>query len=222
VELNSSDQAAYSSSALAIGSYSITAAYSGDVDFTASISPTLTETIVTPGTFTLSSSSGSQTISAGGTATYVIAVTPSGTVSNPITFTATGLPPGATATFSPSSLSLGTSAASTTLTIQTVAQTAAANHHGKPGSEAPLMAFAAGLLMLPLFRIRAVRRRLGRLSNGLAVLLFLACSLSALAGLSGCGGKSGSGSTTPQVYTVTVTGTSGSLVQTTNVTLTVQ
>jgi hypothetical protein len=223
-ELNSG-QATYSASTLAIGSYAITAAYGGDVNFTGNTSPALTETIVTQGTFTLGpqSGSGSQTISAGGTATFTIVVNPNGVVTSPITFSATGLPPGATSTFSPATLIPGSSATSTTLTIQTAAQTAAANQHRKSGSEVPLLAFATGLLMLPLFRIRAVRRRLGRLSDGFAVLLFLAFSLGALVGISGCGGGGGSmTSKESQVYTIAVTATSGSLVQTTNVTLTVQ
>jgi len=224
--LSSSGQATYSSSALAIGSYAITAAYSGDVNFTASTSLALTETIVTPGTFTLNSSSGSQTISAGGTATYTIAVNPNGVVTSPITFSATGLPPGATATFAPASLSPGSTATSTTLTIQTSAQTAALAKPAKPGSasgsKAPFIVLAAGLLMLPLFRVRAIRDSARKLSGHLALLLCLALSLGALIGLSGCGGHATQLSTQSQVYTVTVTGTSGSLQQSTTVTLTVQ
>ena len=70
--------------------------------------------------FTISSPTGPQTISAGDSATYTITVTPeNGAFNNAVTFAVSGLPSGTTATFQPTSVTPGSSPASSTLTIQT-------------------------------------------------------------------------------------------------------
>jgi N-acetylneuraminic acid mutarotase len=120
-----------------------------------------------------------------------------------------------------SPVSLTGSTASAALTITTTAATNAdLRPHPKlwQTSEGPLL--ACGLLFLISFN----RRR--RLMLG-ALCIALTCSL----GISGCGGGTGNGSggvggrntgTTPGSYTITVTGTSGVLTETTSVALTVQ
>jgi hypothetical protein len=166
--------------------------------------------------FTVSATPPTQTASYGGSATYNVSVgTVNGDFSNPVTLSATGLPTGATATFTPASVTPGSDGASSVLTIQTaklVAQTHTA--HGRPGwSWIPSVTLA---FCIPLLWWRR-RDRVWWLSTGLlCVLLTLGAGM-----VSGCGG--GYYSETPaQTYTITVTGISGSTQHSTTVTLTVQ
>jgi hypothetical protein len=175
-------------------------------------SVSLSGTATPPPNFTVSSSSGAQTIQPGGTATYTITVTPQdGAFSNAIALSASGLPTGATSTFSPPSLTPGSSAATSTLTIQTGT---AATAESRPNSVWPLAAPALALVSL-LFLPGKRRRRWITLA-----LLFFA-SLGAFSALTACGGGF-SLKQQSQSYTVTITGTSGTDVQSTTVQLTVQ
>ncbi|HEX4319689.1 MAG TPA: choice-of-anchor D domain-containing protein [Acidobacteriaceae bacterium] len=161
-------------------------------------------------TYTVSSSTPAQTIQAGGTAQYSITVTAqNGTYSNPVTFSASGLPSGATATFTPSSVTPGSSSATSQLSIQTAAPVTPAGF----GSGWRLAASTLSLVGL-FFAARRFRRRWVTL----AILLF--ASLGAVATLSGCGG--GFGLKTGTNYTVTINANSGETQQSTTVQLTVQ
>ena len=161
--------------------------------------------------FTVSSSTPSQTVAPGGTATYSITVTPqNGTFAGAVSLAASGLPTGATATFAPSSVTPGSAAASSTLTIQTAATTATARNLTWPLA-APALA-ALGLLFLP-----GKRRR-----RWITLCLLLFGSLGALTALSGCGGGFAIPAPANVNYNVTITATSGSESQTTTVVLTVQ
>jgi hypothetical protein len=175
------------------------------------VSLTGTGTVPPPPTFAITSSTTAQTVQPGGSAQYSITVTPqNGAYSNPVTFSATGLPTGATATFSPASLTPGSSAATAQLTIQTAATTPVTAGIGS--------AWPLSLSLMPLFGLLFGVRRLRRRWVTLAVLLF--ASLGALTALTGCGG--GFGLKTSTNYSITVTGTSGAIQQTTTVQLTVQ
>jgi len=171
---------------------------------------TLNGTATPAPTFTISSSTGPQTIPSGGSATYTIAVTPqNGSFNNAVTFAASGLPAGATATFQPTSVTPGASPVSSALTIQMgTSQTAAAKAAWKLA--APALAIVS-LLFLP-----GKRRR-----RWITMTLLLFSCIGAITGLAGCGG--GFSLTPPaQSYTITVTGTSGAQTQSTTVQLTVQ
>jgi RHS repeat-associated protein len=174
------------------------------IDDNASGSPqtvALTGTGTAPPTFQLSATPASQSANAGGTVTYTINFTPQGgAFTNAIALSASGLPSGATATFTPASVTPGSANVSSTLTIQTVASMAAVRT--LDGSR-PLLALV-GLL----FVVTRKRRRLALLS------VLLLASLAGIASLTGCG-------STPKTatYTVTVSGTSGTQIQTTTVTL---
>jgi hypothetical protein len=166
---------------------------------------------VTP-TFTISSTTTAQTIQPGGTATYAVTASAvNGTFPNAVTLAASGLPAGATATFSPTSITPGSSSATSTLTIQTEKTAAAATTKSAPW---PLAVPA--LALIGFFFLPGKRRRRW---ITLAVLLF--ASLGAFSALTACGGGFGmtAGATS---YNITVTGSSGSVQQSTTVQLTVQ
>lgn len=213
--------ATFTTSSLAVGAHSITAVYGGDANFTSVTSTALSETV---NDFTFAPPSGgstSATASWGGTATYTLTVTPpSGGSASAITFSITGLPTGATATFNPASVPANSGTTNVTLTIQLPASAAATPHGVSPFGGAPLV---LGFVLLPLLGVRRFRRTLG------GKMLLLALALVAIAGVGstmGCGGgSSGSGGGSnqqPQTYTLTVTATAGSLSHTETLTLNVQ
>ena len=210
----------------------------------------------TPGTYTLTATSGHMTAAiatftitvdftiavAGGTpgsanippgavAGFTFSLAPaSGSFSSPITLTATGLPAGATYSFSPASVTPGASAAPTALTIHTVRGETATlvDQHLRPGTRGTWTrgtwtrgwgTAALALILLPFPLSRRMRRAARRGPLWCAVLLLL--SLGTVAGLSGCG-AGGLFGQPQQTYTITVTGTSGSLSHAATVTLTVQ
>ena len=216
----SSGVATLTVSTLAVGSHSLTAAYSGDGNFISVVSAAVSET-VQDFTLTIGGSGGSQTVQPGGTATYTLPMSPSGGTTFPaaVTFSASGLPAGFTATFSPSSLASGSSATNVTLTVQ-VPQAAMMEKSRQPGRGLPLVAL--GMLLLPFAGgIRRSSKRLRRLT----FILILLAGIGGVATLTGCGGGSsggGGGGSQPQTYNITVTATSGTLSHTTIVTLTVQ
>jgi hypothetical protein len=176
-------------------------------------------TVVAP--FALASgASTSATVTPGGTATYNFTLTPaSGVFPDGVAFTATGLPPGATATFSPATIAAGSAATPVTLTIQTSNQTAR-NEQPFSGVQLPLPSL--GFLLLPLASVKLVRRRLPKMTRLSMVFSAMALSLGVVLGLSGCAG--GGGSKSAQSYSVVITAKHmGTGVQsTTNFTLTVQ
>jgi hypothetical protein len=121
----------------------------------------------------------------------------------PIILSATGLPPGATATFTPSALTLGSAPINVTMTVQIPATSALERHHPL-GRAAGGGAIALGLLLLPFSRrMRRRARSLQRLSLGLALIL----SAAVIGGLAGCGTGSGFFDQRPQTYTINVIGT---------------
>lgn len=214
--------ASYSTSNLAAGAHPITAAYSGDANFGQVTSAVLAETVEDLG-FTPSSSSGAsttQTVSPGGTATYELTLTPTGSATFPsgVSLSVSGLPAGATYTLTPESIAAGAPATNVTLNVKLPVTSALRHRESLLGS--PLASLALGMLILPLpFRLR----RFSIKARCIFVLL-----LAATINLGGCSsGASSSASpgppaATPQNYTITLTATSGSLVRTMNLTLTVK
>jgi RHS repeat-associated protein len=167
---------------------------------------TLSGTATAPPTFTITADPTSQKVVAGGTASYVLSLTPQGgPFVNPITLSAAGLPSGATATFTPATVTLGATAATSTLTIRVPAVTASLRPVEAP-STLPFVALSGCALL-------AARRRL-RLPSGAVILLLL---LSVLPVLTGCGVRNAS-----RTSTITVTATSGSQTQSTTVQLSVR
>ncbi|WP_052200708.1 Ig-like domain repeat protein [Terriglobus sp. TAA 43] len=212
-----------STSALAIGAHVISMTYSGDTNFlngsvTASSGAT-TVTVASDPDFAVATTSGTyaaRTIVPGDSATFNFTVTPvGGPFTSPITLAVSGLPTGATATLTPTSVTPGSSATNFVLTVST--QKFHAQMEQLAGGSVGL-----ALLLLPFVRNRKMRYASNRMAR-LAMLLLLATAAGAL---SGCGSSGFFGQAqTASTITVTATGTNvaGVTVQhSTTVTLTVQ
>ena len=169
------------------------------------------------------STSGTATVAPGGAATFTLTLSSGSGATYPdaVTLTASGLPSGATATFSPATIPAGSAATSVTLTIQTSNSQTARNE--KPSSGSPFAPVALGFLLLPLAGIKTVRRKLWQLPRLTLALAVMVLSMGALSGLTGCAG-SGAANQTAKSYTVAVTATDATTGAhiTTNVTLNVQ
>jgi CSLREA domain-containing protein len=170
-----------------------------------------------------STTTGSNPVVPGGTATFALMLAPMGTVyPDAISLSATGLPPGATAVFSPASIPAGSPATAIALTIQTSnIQSARTEPPFVGGASLPIV---LSFLLLPLAGWKRARQRLQRVARPFLMLGIIALSLGVILGLSGCGTSDGFFNQRPQTYTVKVTATDikTNAVASTNVTLTVQ
>jgi hypothetical protein len=122
--------------------------------------------------------------------------------------TATNLPPGSSYTFAPTAVTPGSASATSTFTVSVPKQNAALRRVSKTP-------FALVVLLLPLAFLRRTRARPPRL------LLWLLLGLTSFGAISGCG-AGGYFNQPQQTYTITINATSGNLVHSTTVTLTVQ
>jgi sugar lactone lactonase YvrE len=214
--------ASMTTSTLSVGPHSITAVYSGDANFTTATTSALSESVL-DFNLALSTSNGgstSQTIASGGTATYSVTVSPLSGTTFPaaVSFSASGLPAGATATFSPQTIAAGSGSTPVTLTVQLSSTAASAQPENHSGRGLAPIAFA--MLLLPFSRrARRSAKKLGRVGS-VALLLFV--TLGAMASLTGCNVATAPTSSQPQNYNITVTATSGALTRSTSVALTVQ
>jgi hypothetical protein len=213
--LDSTGQVVFSLSNLAAGQHSLTASYSGDTNFLAATSSALTQSITD---FQVTLPTSSQTVTAGGTATYSLTVTPAGGLTGSISLTCSQLP--SLVTCDPVTVPITGQPATATLTVHTTAPVTR--------SASTIHAAALGLLSIALTAFLPLRRR--RNVQLLAVLT--ACTLIGLA--TGCSSGS-SGSKTPTVvspgtpqgstqFTITSSITLGgqTFTRTTNATLVVQ
>lgn len=215
--------ATYSTSTLAPGiTHALTATYNGSVDYATSSNTSSATVSVAPLDFTLNLSGlAAQTVIPGQSVSFTFTVSPDyGSYAGAVNFTATGLPAGATATFSPSSIAANGGPQTVTVTIQTAPTTAMEHAPSPPGSSGKGAApFAlAGLLLLG---IGTLRRRGRAVRNLLCIAVLLVSSAAAML-LSGCGGTTGYFAQAPQNYTITLTATAGGLTHSGNVTLNVQ
>jgi sugar lactone lactonase YvrE len=196
-------------STLALGTHTITAVYNGDPNFTTA-TVTLSEVVISAADFTVASSTGRQLIPPGASANFTIVVSSmNGPFTNSVSMSASNPPPGATYTFNPAALTPGAAGTNTTFTVSVPPQSSMASRARRLGP----VAFA--LLLLPFACLKRYRRRPQRL------LLWMLVALGSLAAVSGCG-EGGYFSQPQQTYTITVIGTSGTLVRSTTVTLTVE
>jgi hypothetical protein len=119
VTLNAQGVANYTvSSFTAAGLHSITATYSGNVDFSGVTSPALIETVSAPD-FSITAAPPTLTIKQGAAGSVVITVASVGGFNQPLTFSCAGQPIHASCSFTPSTLTPNGGPVSTTLTITT-------------------------------------------------------------------------------------------------------
>jgi hypothetical protein len=191
--------------------------------------------------FSVGSAPGSVTVTAGHPATFTATATANGgAFSSPITLGCSGLPAGASCAFSPSTVTPGSTSAQSTLTISTTARSMVPPVTTGPSGRLPqwapvvwqvqrgippqalwlaLIVFAilgwVGTRLAPL----AYRRRLTTLGATALALTFFAIQVA-------CGGGSTppppTGGTPAGTYSISVSGTSGTLVQSSTATLIVQ
>ena len=196
--------------ALTVGTHLITATYSGDTNFTAASSVMLSQVVAPVADFTVASSPGRQLVPPGESANFTIVVSSmNGLFTNSITMSASNLPQGATYTFSPAAVTPGAARVNTTFTVSIPKQSSMASNGRR------LEPAALALLLLPFAYLKRYRSRPQRL------MVWILLGLTSLGVVSGCG-EGGYFSQTEQTYTITVTGTSGNLVHSTTVTLTVE
>jgi Bacterial Ig-like domain (group 3)/FG-GAP-like repeat len=192
----------------AAGSYATTATYQGDQNNAVSTSSAVTIVIAAPD-FAVTATPTSGTVPPGQTATFTFTVTPAGGYSGTVKFSCGPLPAQAACSFSPASVApSGGSPVSSTLTVTTVAATAALNPNQHSTPSLPPWIPAGGLALAGAMGIAFAPRKIKRWNRQLHLLswglLLASISLSVL----GCGGGNNSPSTpaiTPAgSYTVSV------------------
>jgi sugar lactone lactonase YvrE len=195
----------------------ITAVYLGDGNFLTSTSTNNASVGVGVLDFTFTNAGvAAYTVAPGAVAAYNFALAPlnSGGYPGTVNFTVTGLPAGATASFTPSSEAANGGAVPVGMTVQTATATAHNDSHGNsPLGRGAVLA----LLLLPFGMKRTVREKLK--SRMLLLVLLLAGTTAVM---SGCASNNGFMLQSPQTYTLTVTATSGAVQHSQTVTLIVQ
>jgi hypothetical protein len=205
--------ATLTTTALAAGPHSITVTYSGDSNYGPATSEAIPETIQD---FTLAfagNGNGVANVPSGGQATYTLVVTPVGGTTFPenVTLAASSVPYGMNAVFSPATLNPGSGPTSVKLQIALPGNIAKDVPLGPLGKGAAPLALA--FVLLPFVgRLRKGRARLMRL------MMLVVVSATLALGLSSCS----QATFTSQIFSFTVTASSGSLSHSVTPELTVQ
>ncbi len=210
----SNGTAVLTTDALPVGTDVVTASYAGDANNRpATATATVTVTAATPN-FTLTPTSTTLTLQQGATGTVTIALAANGTFSGGVQFTCSGAPSEATCTVTPSQVMVSPNSSGTA--VVTVSTVPPNNHYSS--NRAPWMMPASGLTMAAMVLFFRRRLRLPSILNVVALL-----SLGGLTFLSGCGSGGNTYAGTPAgSSTLTITATSGSIVQTQAITLIVK
>jgi Subtilase family len=180
---------------------------------------------ITVTNFVITASPSTASVTPGRSAAYVLTINgQNGAFTNLVSLACSGLPSRSTCSFSPSSVTPGTSGATSNLTISTTAPSALSGAPFGPPPAYQLLFLLTAFLLVTVAILRKherVRAPVLYLASGLLILvvaLQVACG--------GGGGGGGGGPTNPGTpagtYTVTVAGTAGSLTNSVPVTLTVQ
>jgi hypothetical protein len=118
--LSGSGSATFTASSLIGGTHSLAAIYSGDTRFASATSPALSEAVTD---FQIAITPATQTIAAGATASYSLAVTPLGGFTGTVSLACTGLP--SLASCNAQTITVTSGATSQTITITTAGPTTA-------------------------------------------------------------------------------------------------
>jgi hypothetical protein len=158
--LGASGQASIAVTSLALGTHTLTATYPAGTIFGSSASPLIQETIL-PSSFTVTLFPSTITIHSGQQSTVAVQLSSVGLFAGPLTLIYGALPQYASASLSPSSVSLTQGGAGTaTLTLNTAAKTATASVQSppRPGIRIVPSVFAATvILLLPFGTVRRKR-----------------------------------------------------------------
>jgi len=219
--LSSSGVATYTTASLPPGASNVTAAYAGNADFSASTSSAV---IVMEPDFSLTASPTSVTLSAGGTGTANLTLTPVGGYQDTVSMSCTTTLAGVTCSFSPASYT-----ANGSNTVLTGTVTIAASSTAAQVRKASVPTRSSGLLVSGIFLPFGALLLAGigsRRANGRSMMLLMILFVGAAA-LTACGGGGSSGggqSSQPVTGTVSVvaTGSTGTVTQSINVAVTVQ
>jgi hypothetical protein len=213
--------ATFTTAGLTGGVHSITAVYAGDASFAGSTSPTLTQTVAD---FSLSASPAATTVTAGSTATYMVTINPTGGFNQTISFKCSGAPMTAVCTAPASVSATGGSYAPFNVTVSTMAHSLA-----PPGVAFPFSGGGLRLMLEWLLALAACGILSGGVTSGrsrgwrvssVAMLVLLVCAGCATT-RNGSNPPPNSG-TTPGTYSLNLAGSSGSLSNTTMLSLTVK
>jgi len=175
--------------------------------------------------FKINPSPSSASASPGQSATYTLSISPQyGAFTNAVSLACSNLPSRSACSFSPSSVTLGSSGATSKLTISTAAPSAVFNvPPDLPPAYGLWICFMALCLLSLVVLQRSAKRRAATLYlAGILFILIVALQVACGGGGGGTGGGPTNPGTPTGTYTITVSGTAGSLTNSVPVTLTVQ
>jgi len=200
--------ASFSSSNLAVGTHTITAAYSGDSNYVASTSAALTVTVaVAPAAdYSLTIGSSELTVAQGSSGNLSVTVTPKNGFKQAVGFTCSGLPSGGSCSFDPQTLTPAAGAVSATVTVQlpAAAGTAAPPRDVFPPFQ-PTALYILALTILGIVVLAGIERAATRDLKFIRAVL-ASTALAALLATANCAGYSGQKTVQPaSTYVVTIT-----------------
>jgi subtilase family serine protease len=172
--------ATVTTTSLPVGTSSITANYTGDSNFNPDAAAAISITVGSP-SIVLAVGQPTMTITAGGTGTEALTVTPQLGYTGDVSFTCGSLPAGITCSFSPSIGAIGAGPLQSTLTVTTIGPSSTASAQNGAGAGMIAAGAAASLASILLLWLPGRRKRLPW-----AVLLLMA-GISAFS--IGCGGN---------------------------------